>query len=260
MVRAFSPGDDIVREARAVLWDTRDGSAYKALLSLTDDAVLSWEPQPGKQPNATVDEFHDCDEALRKNPDVVAALARRGVTDMSLVLIDVWTYGGHLDPGAVPRAAGSAGATSGCGRTDVQPVRPPGQRAEVHRGHEHHGAAGDRGPLRAPGSRRCRASTCPSTCPGYRERTGRKPLEITQPEGPSFTVDGNLIRWQNWELRAGFNYREGLVLHQVGWRDGDRLRPIAHRISFAEMVVPYRDPTPDHVRRTAYDIGEWGLG
>jgi primary-amine oxidase len=31
-------------------------------------------------------------------------------------------------------------------------------------------------------------------------------------------------------------------------------------MSFAEMVVPYRDPTPDHVRRTAYDIGEWGLG
>ena len=26
------------------------------------------------------------------------------------------------------------------------------------------------------------------------------------------------------------------------------------------MVVPYRDPTPDHYRRTAYDIGEWGLG
>ena len=35
---------------------------------------------------------------------------------------------------------------------------------------------------------------------------------------------------------------------------------IAYRMSFAEMVVPYRDPTPDHVRRTAYDIGEWGLG
>ena len=26
------------------------------------------------------------------------------------------------------------------------------------------------------------------------------------------------------------------------------------------MIVPYRDPTPDHARRTAYDIGEWGLG
>ena len=61
LVRAFSPGDEIRREARVVLWDTRDGAAYKALLSLTDDAVLSWEPQPGKQPNATADEFHEID-------------------------------------------------------------------------------------------------------------------------------------------------------------------------------------------------------
>ena len=26
------------------------------------------------------------------------------------------------------------------------------------------------------------------------------------------------------------------------------------------MIVPYRDATPDHYRRTAFDIGEWGLG
>ena len=35
---------------------------------------------------------------------------------------------------------------------------------------------------------------------------------------------------------------------------------MAHRLSFAEMVVPYRDASPDHYRRTAFDIGEWGLG
>ena len=86
------------------------------------------------------------------------------------------------------------------------------------------------------------------------------PLEISQPDGVSFRLDGHLLRWQNWELRLGFNYREGLVLHTVGFNDGGRLRPVAHRLSFAEMVVPYRDPTPDHFRRTAFDIGEWGLG
>jgi primary-amine oxidase len=69
-----------------------------------------------------------------------------------------------------------------------------------------------------------------------------------------------LLRWQDWELRLGFNHREGLVLHQVGFRDAGRLRPVAHRLSFAEMVVPYRDASPDHYRRTAFDIGEWGLG
>ena len=69
-----------------------------------------------------------------------------------------------------------------------------------------------------------------------------------------------MLTWQNWQLRLGFNYREGLVLHTVGFRDAGRLRPVAHRLSFAEMVVPYRDPTTDHYRRTAFDIGEWGLG
>ena len=86
------------------------------------------------------------------------------------------------------------------------------------------------------------------------------PLEIAQPEGVSFTLDGNLLRWQNWSLRVGFNYREGLVLHTVGYEDDGRVRPVAHRMSFAEMVVPYRDPSTDHYRRTAFDIGEWGLG
>jgi primary-amine oxidase len=57
-------------------------------------------------------------------------------------------------------------------------------------------------------------------------------------------------------MRIGFNHREGLVLHTLSYQG----RSVAHRLSFAEMVVPYRDPTPDHVRRTAYDIGEWGLG
>jgi primary-amine oxidase len=86
------------------------------------------------------------------------------------------------------------------------------------------------------------------------------PLHVSQPDGVGFTLDGTLLSWQNWQLRLGFNHREGLVLHQVAFHDAGRLRPVAHRLSFAEMVVPYRDASPDHYRRTAFDIGEWGLG
>ena len=63
-------------------------------------------------------------------------------------------------------------------------------------------------------------------------------------------------------MRLGFNFREGPVIYQVGFDDpttGVR-RDVAYRMSFAEMVVPYRDPGFDHDRRTAFDIGEWGLG
>ena len=87
-----------------------------------------------------------------------------------------------------------------------------------------------------------------------------KPLHLTQPEGVSFTLDGNLLQWQNWSLRIGFNHREGMTLHTISYRDGDRTRSVAHRISLAEMIVPYRDSSEDHYRRTAFDIGEWGLG
>ena len=61
-------------------------------------------------------------------------------------------------------------------------------------------------------------------------------------------------------MRLGFNYREGPVIYQVTFDDRGTKRDVAYRMSLAEMVVPYRDPTFDHYRRTAYDIGEWGLG
>jgi primary-amine oxidase len=47
-----------------------------------------------------------------------------------------------------------------------------------------------------------------------------RPLQVSQPGGVSFTLDGHLLSWQNWQLRLGFNYREGLVLHTLGIHDG----------------------------------------
>ena len=73
-------------------------------------------------------------------------------------------------------------------------------------------------------------------------------------------MEGNLIRWQRWEVRISFNYREGLVLHDVAYRDGGRLRPVLHRASLVEMAVPYADPRQPHARKCAFDVGDYGLG
>ena len=40
-------------------------------------------------------------------------------------------------------------------------------------------------------------------------RTTLKPIEITQPEGPSFTLDGHALRWQDWSMRIGFDAPRG---------------------------------------------------
>ncbi|WFD43807.1 primary-amine oxidase [Malassezia psittaci] len=87
-------------------------------------------------------------------------------------------------------------------------------------------------------------------------RTSLKPLRVVQPEGPSFHLDGNLIHWEKWRFRIGFNWREGLVLYDITF-DG---REVFHRISLSEMVVPYGDPRAPLHRKSAFDLGNLGAG
>jgi primary-amine oxidase len=90
-------------------------------------------------------------------------------------------------------------------------------------------------------------------------RTDLRPIEITQPEGPGFTLDGNLLTWQNWSMRIGFDAREGLTLHQVSLADGERERPVIYRASIPEMVVPYGDPKFRYWQGY-FDTGEYLTG
>ncbi|TFD80317.1 primary-amine oxidase [Cryobacterium sp. Sr8] len=93
------------------------------------------------------------------------------------------------------------------------------------------------------------------------ERTSIKPISITQPDGPSFTVTGgNHVEWEKWSLDIGFDVREGLVLHNIGFQDGGRRRSIINRASIAEMVVPYGDPSPVRSWQNYFDTGEYLVG
>jgi primary-amine oxidase len=254
----LAAGEVTGREALAVCWDRTDGQAYRAVVSLTGDAVTSWQHLPGQQPNMTVDEWHECDQMLQGHPALIEALARRGISDMSLVLTDMWAYGAALVP---ERYRGLRMGWCDVWYRDSEDSNPyahhvTGLHPVVDLNRMTLLELEDSGDV-SPGPK-VRGEYLPKLI-GQPLREV-KPLQVSQPDGVGFTLEGHLLRWQDWELRLGFNHREGLVLHQVGFRDAGRLRPVAHRLSFAEMVVPYRDASPDHYRRTAFDIGEWGLG
>ncbi len=89
-------------------------------------------------------------------------------------------------------------------------------------------------------------------------RTDLQPLRVVQPRGPSFTISpaDRVLRWQKWEMRIGFNYREGVVLRDVRY-DGT---PLFYRISLSEMCVPYGDPRTPYNRKMAFDLGDVGAG
>src|SRR5918911_3210937 len=255
----LATGEATPRQAVLVLWNHEDGLAYKALVSLSEDAVVAWEARPGEQPNITEDEFAEAGETLRRDPRVAKALAARGITDLDAVLFDTWAYGGSL---VAEHHRGRR-----VGWVDVWYRDAPDSNPYANPVNGLHFVV-DLNLMElleveddfAAENPRVMGESPPRLVPGLRQRDDLEPLHIHQPEGPSFVLEGNALRWQRWVMRVGFNYREGLVLHRVGYEEEGSIRSVAHRLSFAEMVVPYRDPSPDHYRRTAFDVGEWGLG
>ncbi|KAI5479469.1 hypothetical protein MNV49_003613 [Pseudohyphozyma bogoriensis] len=93
-------------------------------------------------------------------------------------------------------------------------------------------------------------------------RTTMKPLQVIQPQGVSFQTDGYLVNWEKWRFRVGFNWREGMTIHDVTY-DG---REVFYRLSLSEMFVPYGDGRAElgghgglH-RKSAFDLGSVGAG
>ena len=225
-------------------------------MSITAGSVLSWRSVPGAQAPFTPAEFAECAVITRADPRILAGLERRGITDPGRVRVEAWGIGTY----AAPEEAGRRLAWTLLfyrERPDDNPYAKPidGLHAIVDLDDMTVLRVEDLGfvPL-PPGSG---AYTADRVGP---LRDDLRPLEIIQPHGPSFEVRGWEVRWQRWRLRLGFNAREGLVLHTIGYEDEGRIRPVLWRASVAELFIPYADPRPYHGWRNAFDIGECGIG
>ncbi|MGH3831437.1 MAG: primary-amine oxidase [Pseudonocardiaceae bacterium] len=264
--RAVLDGPRPDREAFVVLRDRDQLSTIEAVVSLTRDAVRSWREVPGVQAIVTVEELAECEALIRADPRWMEAMLRRGVTDFSLVRIDPWAVGntGPRDD-ATQRRLLRMLCFVRSGRDDNGYAHPvEGLDTVVDLDWMEVAEIVDHGvvPLPPmPGNYLPELLSEPANVPSFdRLRDDLRPIDITQPEGPSFTVDGHAIAWQKWRLRFGYTPREGLILHQVGYFDQGRVRPILYRASLSELYVPYGDPNPTHRVKNVFDEGEWGLG
>jgi primary-amine oxidase len=245
---------DPVRAAEVVLHDVRARRTIEALVDLERDAVVERRELSGVEPQMTWEEFLAVENAVREAPEFIAALRRRGIEDVSMVDVDPVSAGHHGRPEEqggrrLARILAFVRPEPG-GNAYARPLEGVFGLVDVHTGELVHFE--DRDPVPLPSERgEYRAER-------VELRQDVRPIEIRQPEGPSFTVDGHEVRWQKWRLRVGFSAREGLVLHDIGYEDGARLRPILARASYAEMVVPYADP--DRFYQAPLDIGEFNIG
>src|SRR5580658_5950382 len=247
LVEKHQPGSPFERKALAVLLDRDKRASYEAVVDLADKSIPSVTPLPsGIQPSVMLDEFSECEQAVRRSPLFQAALRKRGVTDADLVMVDPWsagTYGTEL-----PEDQGLRRLRALCflrsEPMDNGYARPIDSMVIVVDLYEMKVIRIEEYPI---------APLPPEPGNWAREyisnvRTDLKPVDIVQPEGPSFTVEGNQVEWQKWKFRVGFTSREGLVLHTIGYNDDGVERPILYRASICEMVIPHGDPGEQYYR------------
>jgi primary-amine oxidase len=243
------------RAAFVVLMDRDARKTYEAVVSLTKERVVSWAHVPGVQPAIVLDEFFECETTVRADPGWQAAMRRRGVTDFSLAMVDPWSAGNFGIENETGRRLSRTLTWVRTSPTDNGYARPVANLI----------ATVDLNEMKVIAIEDYGVAPLPPEDANYSpEVTGSRPdlrpLEIHQPQGPSFTLDGHELSWQKWRMRLGFTPREGLVLHQVSYRDQGRDRPILHRAAVVDMVVPYGDPRPTYFHRNAFDVGEYGIG
>jgi primary-amine oxidase len=252
----WKAGDPVERRVRVVVVPGPGMDLHEVVVSVTSGAIVDWQDHTDMRPALLMTEAIGAVFTTKEHPEYVAALAKRGITNLDDVQIDPWpagVFGYECEEGRrISRCISFLRADA----TDNGYARPiEGLIVHFDMAANEVIEVIDHGVIPLPPNR---ASYYAEDQPQMREAL--KPISITQPEGVSFHVDGNHVDWQKWSFRVAFDPFEGLVLHQVGYEDDGRVRPILHRASISEMVVPYGDPSPQHGWKNAFDAGEWGLG
>src|SRR6202167_5097578 len=251
-VLAWKQGDPIPREADVILED--QGKTIEARVDIAAHKLEFWNLVPGVQAPITESELDTMNDVVKKDPRVIAALKRHGVTDLTGVRCEPIPITWMIFPEQVKRRIGygdctdSHGVYHPWGRAiegvyiladltsekilnviDNEPV--PMSQGDINY------EEGDATP-----------------------REGTKPLLVTQPLGPSYKIDKGEVVWQNWHFRFRLDPRVGPVINLVRYQDGDRLRSVMYEGSLSEMYVPYMDPDEGWNSRAFVDAGEFLLG
>jgi len=241
------------RNAYVCCYEPSSNRTFTGIVQFESDLLRDWQHIDGVQARIVPDEFAMACKLARNDKHFLQALKQRGLDDASKVLIESWSAGNFGSPEEQDKriAYGHCWLMNDAGDNpyarpiaNLHPVFDLATREIIRI--DDFGAVPippDPGPIRRP-----------------QQRDDLKEISITQPEGPSFEVDGYQVKWHDWELQVGFAQRDGLVLYDIGFNDKGRLRPIMKRASMAEMVVPYGDPRGANFRRNAFDTGEHGIG
>ena len=242
----------LVREARVDISHKDRPGVWMVIVSIGGKSIVSRRHFPTAKSAFQVEQLLDVERFVKADPRFVEACRKRGITDMTGVCVDSWSGGNFGDPGEEGHMISYAHCWLRLHANEnfyAHPIDGLNVAVDVKTGEvlriDDHGG---------PPIPMAEINYDPEFLPPPRDPM--KPLNVVQPEGASFTMDGNAIAWDKWTLGIGFCPREGIILHDIRY-DG---RPVVRRAAIAELVVPYGSPERGHYRKNIFDIGEYGFG
>lgn len=264
-VLAWIKGTGAVPTRRARIYYHADRSSIlsKAWVNITKGIVENTEDYPDAQGPVDYTEFELVHDACNKHPKVLEEIAKLRLPSHARVLNDPWAYG--TDDSKERRRLFQCYMYIVLNEDEeANHYSIPAPFAPVFDAHTLQLQWIDRLPLNENAD-----TTDPTPWEAVEPveysagilgedyfRKDLKPLQVLQPEGASFNVNGRKVTWQKWSFQLGWNVREGPVLHNVMY-DG---RSLFYRVAMSEMTVPYGDPRTPYHRKQAFDLGDSGFG
>jgi len=91
VVLAFQPGKPVPREVFVVMRDHDRRLTIEAVVSLSGESIRSWRERDDIQPALTYPEVFAAQQAVLGDAVFQEAMSRRGITDLSSIVIYPWT-------------------------------------------------------------------------------------------------------------------------------------------------------------------------
>jgi primary-amine oxidase len=257
----WEDGEPFDRKVTAVLRDFEERETYEAVVSLSEGEVVSWEHLPDAIPHIPDMDVRESEQAVIESEAFREAARKRGVEDFEHVIVDPWPVNASefVPDEFEDRRLARGLAWVGRDETDNAYSRPlEGIHTFVDLDEMEVVEVVDNGVVDED-------SPLPPERADFRgdevdTRDTLEHLDVVQPDGVSWEVDGREVEWEKWSFRVGWTDREGLVIHDITYDDDGEERKILHRLAASAMSVPYGDTDPNHNWKNALDIGEFNVG
>jgi hypothetical protein len=253
-VWAWKPGLPIARSAEVVVAQGR--SVFEATVDVTGKRLVSWAERTGVQPMWVESEYgNEVVGKVMKDPRFAEALKRRGITNSQFVTCIATPPGNFGEPKYAGKRIGvlSCRLRSGYRNTWARRIEGLSVVMDMHAKEILEFTDDEAVPVPAGGNDFDRAAI-------GKLREFSAPLEVRQPNGPAFTMDGHVITWDRWRFHVRPDSRVGVIISTATWKDGDRERPVMYQGHLSEIFVPYMSAQKDWYVRTFIDAGEYSAG